>query len=201
MTRTTLDLTVPGVEPPPGVAVRMPIKFRGVEAWADVEIVSDEYARRARVGLGALKNRTALEVLGTMPADVPIPRASLSMRERRWIGRLPEGAVRLRQGAITRLAVAPVRVVTAAVTVRDWKRGLQDATRFAPYCRRILLLPEAPPDLVHLLVDANFFGVGIGIVGGDSVDWLAPPAEFKPHRYSISSWRFAEQVFDQMRRG
>ena len=193
-----VDFVLPGLERPADPVVRARVRVRGVEAWVDAQVVWDEWSRRRRVGLGALTNRGSLDVLSGLTADLGIPCTSLSDRERRLIGRLPHGAAQVANGLVTRLAVPPVRVSLAIVTARQWRRGLANASRFAPYCRRVVLLRKEPEDLAELLVEASFLGVGVGVQRRDDVDWLAAPADFRPNRYTTSSWLFAEEVFDQV---
>ena len=101
---------------------------------------------------------------------------------------------------VTRLAVPPVRVTKAVVTARNWRRGLHDATQFAPYCMRALFIPKRPTDLDELMLEASFYGVGVGILGPDAVEWVSAPAEFRPTRFTTSSWLFTEHVFQQLLR-
>jgi hypothetical protein len=190
------------LERPTDRIVRAWIRARGVDAWVDVQPVSDEWSRRRQVGLGALTIRTQLEILSRLPTDLPVPWSTLAPRDRRWIARLPIGTAHVDRGAVTRLAVSPVKVTTAVVTARNWRRGLHDATQFAPYCARALLIPQRPADLGALLLEASFYGVGIGILGTDAVEWVCSPAEFRPTRFTTSSWLFSEQIFQQLlRRG
>jgi hypothetical protein len=186
------------LERPTDRIVRAWVRARGVDAWVDVQPVSDEWSRRRQVGLGALTIRAQLEILSRLPADLPVPWSTLASRDRRWIARLPVGTAHVDTGAVTRLAVSPVKVMTAVVTARNWRRGLHDATQFAPYCARALLIPERPADMGELLLEASFYGVGIGILGTEAVEWVCPPEEFHPTRFTTSSWLFSEQIFQQL---
>ncbi|MGX1887494.1 hypothetical protein [Streptomyces sp. NPDC055287] len=49
----------------------------------------------------------------------------------------------------------------AVVRAAGWRQGLRDAGRFAPFCRRAMLLTRRPSRLEELLAEADFYGIGV----------------------------------------
>jgi hypothetical protein len=141
----------------------------------------------------------ALETLLTLPVGIPVPLASLEARQRRAVRALPTGAADRDRTAVTRRAVRPVRVDLAVVSAAGWSQGLRDAGRFAPFCRRAMLLTRRPARLEELLAEADFYGIGVFLATEHGVEMVLAPEEYRPARHTAAAWCFAEELYQLLR--
>jgi len=159
------------------------------------ELDPHEARRREQAGVGAVTDIDVLDLFLGLPLGVPVGRTALSGRERRALSKTPSGCVETDAGTVTRLARPPLTVALAIVTARSWRRGLEDAGRFAPFCARAVVLDRPPRDLATACAEADFFGVGLLVTTGSDVDVLVPPEPHRPGRAATRSWWFAEDVY------
>lgn len=184
-----------------GALVRpLPFTLGPVRADLQVVPVEDEMSRRAGVGLGALTDRRKLALLADLPADLPVPAEHLSRAALRDLRRLPAGCAEVSAVEVTRELVPAVRVSAAVVSARTWDAGLRRVSRFSPFCARSVVLPRTPtgPALDMMLLQAVEYGVGVAVPAAGGLSWLVSAKAFVPHRRSVASWLFEEQVFAKL---
>lgn len=167
----------------------------GVEALICYRLDDREVTRRRQAGAGAFPSADVLELLLGLPVGMPVPVSGLTAREGAALRLARGGAVSVRDGAMTRQAVVPVAVELAVVAGRSWRKGLEAAGRFAPFCARAIVLRCRPRDLAALDLEAGFYGVGVIVVEDRSAEVLVQPAPFLRSRWSAAGWRFLEEVY------
>jgi hypothetical protein len=171
-----------------------PARLRGVDLQCRVLLNRAEHDHRERNGLGAITDRNVLEVLLGIEPGVETATAGLPARVRPVLRRAGDGAVVLGRGTVTRTASVPLTVECVTVTDTDPARGLARASRFGPYCARVLSLSRLPGDPVELLLEATYLGIGIAVPDDPEV---VAAAVFRPVRFTAASWMFAEAAYEQ----
>ncbi|MFG2358592.1 hypothetical protein [Streptomyces sp. NPDC048521] len=190
------------------------LRLRGQQVQTAVTVFADEVRRRSSAGLGAVDSRTLLTVLHDLPVDLPVPRSTLDAHALRTLHTAPPGVVDLRedeQSVVVRCLVPAVRVELVLVhgphgiSSRDWDAAVRDASQFAPFCARgVVVSPPAPergllPDMDLLLLKARFYGVGVAVHQPTGpLRWLLEPAPYRPERHSAAQWLFHEQAWRQL---
>ena len=157
-----------------------------------------EFRRRHEVDLGAVTRMDHLELLLGLPHGCAVPCASLTGHERNLLRSLPAGSVESAGGTVTRRALAPLRVELAAVRANEWRRGLNQASLFAPFCSRAIVLGRAPKDADAMLAEAAYFGIGIVLAETGEVQVLADPEPFRRQGHKAAGWWFAEEIYAQV---
>jgi hypothetical protein len=159
-----------------------------------------EAGRRRRAGLGAVTSPDVLGLLLGLPVGVGVPLSSLTAEERSVLPAAPSGAVTVDGGLVIRQAVRPLTVDAALVAAGGWRRGLQLAGRFAPFCSRVMVLNRLPcgRGLDDLRVQADFYGIGVAVINGDQIQVVVAPGRFCRQRISVAGWQFAEQVYQHL---
>lgn len=171
----------------------------GTEALCFYRLNEDEHARREEVSAARVDKLPDLECLLTLPVDVPVPLQSLDSPARRAVQRLPSGAVERDRKTVTRRAVRPLHVDLAVVRASGWSQGLERAGQFAPFCRRAMLLDRLPARLDEVLVEADFYGIGVFVASGDEVELVLEPEDYRPPRHTAAAWWFVEDVYQRLR--
>jgi hypothetical protein len=182
-----------------GPAVRAEaISILGVDALCFYHLDKSEHLRRGRTHAATLSHMADLETLLALPLGVPVPLASLTASVRRGVSLLPAGAVERDRKTVTRRAVPPLRVELAVVRASNWRRGLELAGRFAPYCRRAFLLDQAPSTLEEALVEADFYGVGVLLASEGRAGLVLEPEQYLPPRRTAAAWLFVEDMYQRL---
>jgi hypothetical protein len=89
--------------------------------------------------------------------------------------------------------VVPQRVIVRA---ERWRSGVRALATYAGYCERHLVVDRPRNGSDELELECSFFGIGLRYAdGGDSEALSAAP--FLPARFSLASWLFAEQLYDE----
>lgn len=182
---------------PPG-STMSPLRVIGTDAYLAHRVDLAEHDRRTSAGLDAVETSDQLELLMSLPIGMPVPVASLSLREQRHLRRLPPGAVEIVDDEVIRAAVTPIHIDIAVVPAPNWRAGLEHAGRFAPFTTRMMWLRRKPADLDHLSFEAQRFGVGVMIGWHDDPDILLAPAPYVRRRFTAAGWLFTEQVYRQL---
>jgi hypothetical protein len=138
------------------------------------------------------------DLLLGLPHGRPVPCGSLTGRERHLLRSLPAGSVESTNGTVIRRVVVPLRVELAAVRANDWRRGLDQASLFAPFCSRAVVLGRVPDDADALLVEAAYYGVGVVVAETGEVQVLAHPEPFSRQGHKAAGWWFAEEIYAQV---
>ncbi|GHH27167.1 hypothetical protein [Streptomyces lanatus] len=173
--------------------------LQGVEASFFYQMDSAEHARRRHAAAAPLDRIAALETLLDLPVGIPVPLARLGADQRRAVRTLPTGCADRDRTSVTRRAVRPARVDLAVVRASGWRQGLHDAGRFAPFCRRAMLLTRCPSHLDEALAEADFYGIGVFLAAGDSVEMVLEPAPYRPLRHTAAAWCFVEELYQLLR--
>jgi hypothetical protein len=166
----------------------------GVDALLLLGLDEHEHRRRRAAGLTTVCDRDALRLLSHLPHGEAVRVADLTDVERGSLRRLPCGVAEVAGGRVTRLAVAPVTIRLVIVLDDVLERGLDRASRFAPFAPRLLVLTEPPNDLAFAQVEARFYGIGLALARAEGVVMLADP---EPARRSAGpvTWRVREEAY------
>lgn len=174
----------------------MPMYLRRATCEVFYRLDRVEHDRRNAVQAGWLDDSRPLEALMNLPAGHPVLRSSLSPQLRPEIRRLPQGAAAVDRMSVTRLAVRPLRVDLIVAHAKTFRSGLQRASQFAPFSRRVMLLEKVPQKLDEKLFEADFYGIGVMVANGNGgVRMLLEPAPWWAIRHTAAGWRFAEEVY------
>jgi hypothetical protein len=185
-------IEIPG--PPPTATSGIHSHLLGEEVYLLFDLDEREHQRRRACGLTAIDDRESLHLLSSLPQGEAVQVADLGDAERGRIRRLPPGAAEVSGGLVTRLAVPPVTLRLAIVADDDAGRGLDRASRFAPFSSRLLVLTEATDNLPKVEVEARFYGIGLVAMANADVVVLVNPA---PPKRTVGpvSWRVREQAY------
>jgi hypothetical protein len=178
------------------------VRLYGQDVTAFVSLHEDELRRRAGCGLGPVRDSALLRELFELPEGIAMPCASISAWSRSVLSRAPDGVGEWSDSGFTRLACPPLRVDTVVVQARDWRVGIDRASAFGPFCRRVLVL-AAPPvgeEQDHLELEAALYGVGVIAAYGRDEEWVVSPEPFRPRRLSSGHWLFQERVYAELLR-
>jgi hypothetical protein len=166
----------------------------GTSAWIAFRLDRHEAARRARCGLGAVPAWNLLDTLMDLPAGLPVPAPMLSAATLRTICRAPLGVARVDDGELVRDLVPALTPLLAVISARDWGSGLARASRFAPYCRRVLVAPRSVLD-AEAIEAARGLGIGVAARDGELTNVVLEPNPVRDWRPSTAWWRFCEAVY------
>ncbi|GAA1094812.1 hypothetical protein GCM10009642_36950 [Nocardiopsis metallicus] len=157
-----------------------------------------EYRRRRQVSAAPLKRLADLDTLLGLPVAMPLPLLSLGDSERKRVHKLPSGSVSFEQGCVVRRAVKPVEVKLAIVAAAQPRRGLEQASRFAPFCSRAVLLHQPAPRMDDFLNEASFYGIGVLLHREDGVEELLEADPYRPARHTAGAWGFVEDLYQEL---
>ncbi|GAA3604247.1 hypothetical protein GCM10022419_106130 [Nonomuraea rosea] len=174
------------------------VVLQGTSVLLHYEPDQIEIERRRRTGPAAITSPDALRVLLDLPVNAPLPLSAVERAASDALHRLPNGAIHMDQGCVTRLAVPPIKACLAVVPTRSWRVGLERAGRFAPFCARAMLLSAPPRDLDVLRMEADFYGIGVIVDADGESHVMVPPAPFELRRFTAASWLFLEEAYQQI---
>ncbi len=164
-------------------------------AWIAFRYDRSEAARRAGCGLGAVLAWDLLDTLMDLPAGLPVPAAALARPARRRVSGAPAGVVRISGGQVIRDLVPAVTPLLAIITAREWAGSLARASRFAPYCRRMVVGPRLTT-AAEVLQIAGRLGIGVAVRGGaGAADVLLEPEPVGDWQPTTAWWRFCETIY------
>ncbi|MFG2698280.1 hypothetical protein [Kitasatospora sp. NPDC048407] len=165
----------------------------GTRALLLYRVEETERRRRRAVGAEGLDSIPALECL----LGLPVPVGSLP--DQAEVRDLPRGAVEWDTALVTRRAVRPLAVDLAVVRAAGWRTALERAGRFAPFCRRAVLLDEVPhARLGEILVEAGFYGIGVLVNEPDKIRIALEPEAYRPPRHTAAAWHFVEELYGRL---
>lgn len=116
----------------------------GEVADAVVRVDWTEHQRRLACGLTAVTDLHALDRLLTFPLHELVSWPDLTPDDARVLKALPEGAVEFTETGVRRVFAPAADVDVVIARASRWQTGLRKAAAFAPFARRVLLLPRAP---------------------------------------------------------
>jgi len=179
---------------PPGATAHA-ARLWGTDALLFRRLDEREHERRRAVSAGRIDYIGHLEALMALPVDLPVPLRSLDPGLRKKIRALPPGAVEIDRHRVIRRAVRPM---LAVVKASGWRDGLEKAGRFAPVCRRAMLLEYEPDGLENLLIEAAYYGIGVLVPRSGGLKMAAAPEEFRPGRHTAAAWLFVEEIYQRI---
>ena len=182
---------------PPGASAHA-VRLWGTDALLFRRLDEREHTRRRDAGAGRLDSIRHLETLMALPVDLPVALSSLDPVLRKKIRTLPPGAVEIDRHHVIRRAVRPMRPELAVVNAAAWRDGLEKAGRFAPVCRRAMLLGRVPEDLDALLMEAAYYGIGVLVPREGGLEMVASPEEFRPARHTAAAWLPVEEIYRRL---
>lgn len=203
---TTMDARAPSVREafhallPQGSMVHA-LRLWGSDTLLFRRLDQREHDRRHAAAAGRLDRIGPLEALMALPVGIPVPLRSLDQRLRKAVRALPVGAAEVADGSVTRLAVRPMRAELAVVRARSWRDGLEAAGRFAPVCRRAMLLERETKGLDQLQVEAAYYGIGVLMPREQGLEMVVEPALYRPARHTAAAWLFVEEIYQQIEQG
>ncbi len=174
------------------------VRARGVDATIVYRPDREECQRRQDVGLEAVTRLDQLDLLMQLPTGLPVPSGSLSPSARRAVRRLPAGCVEQTTDGVVRRIVRPLDVRLTVVTGRQWKPGLVRASRFAPYCNRVLVVTGEPRNLEQAAIEADFWGIGLIAAATRAPRLVVAPERYEEYRHTPAGWAFAEDIYRQI---
>lgn len=191
MAVTDGSIKVPGL---PAAVSGVRGRLLGVDAYLLLALDEHEHQRRRMAGLTTICDPAALLLLSRLPHGEAVRTADLTETERRDLCLLPRGAADIAAGTVTRLALPPVAIRLAIVTDDVIDRGLDRASRFAPFAPRLLVLTGPADDLAFAEAEARFYGIGLAAARDDRVAMLADP---EPPRRAAGpvTWRVREEAY------
>ena len=164
-------------------------------AWIAFRYVRPEAARRVACGLGPVLAWDLLDTLMDLPAGLPVPATALTRPAHRRVCQAPAGVVQISGGQVIRDLVPAVTPLLAIVAARYWPSGLVRASRFAPYCRRMVVGPGLPAD-GDILRTAARLGIGVAVRGGPgAAEVLLEPQLVEDWQPTTAWWRFCEVIY------
>jgi hypothetical protein len=166
----------------------------GVDALLFLGLDEHEHRRRRAAGLTTVCDRDSLRLLSRLPHGEAVRVADLTDLERRGLRRLPRSVAEIAGGRVTRLVIPPVTIKLAMVVDDVLDRGLDRASRFAPFASRLLVLTRPPDDLACAQVEARFYGIGLAVAGADGVVMVADPESAKRSAGPVT-WRVREEAY------
>src|SRR5262249_53020004 len=138
--------------------------------------------------------------LMVLPEGCPVPSGDVNYALHPTLRRMPAGVFAPDRPDYLRLAIRPARGFLAMVKAKRWARGhLDRASKFAPMGQRaIVLSSSAKVPGAGELSEADFWGIGVGrITSAGGFEWLLAPSPYRPMRFTVAAWRFAEGVYSQ----
>jgi hypothetical protein len=170
---------------------------RGTRVWMAYHPDQREWRRRRACGLGPVLAWDLLDTLMDFPAGMAVPVSGLDGPVRRRLAAAPPGVVRFDADMVTRTVVPPVMPLLAVVTTRDWRAGLAAASRFANYCRRLVVAPGLGEGSEEALAAARARGTGMAAGGAEQAQVLVEPAPVPGWEPTPAWWRFCEEIYGQ----
>jgi hypothetical protein len=185
----------------PAGAVSAYLDVLGSKALVFFRFDEAECSRRRAAGAASVERIGTLQTLMRLPVDEPVPLSDLDAVLRAKVHKLPVGAADIQAGQVIRRAVRPLSLDLMAVGSRaaDWRSGLVRASRFAPFCSRVVILDGPCGERDEALMQAAFYGVGVLWDAGDGLEMVLPPRPYRPERHTPAAWCFTEELYQRLR--
>lgn len=173
------------------------MRLRGVDATIVYTPDRAEFERRQANAYPSVTRLDWLSLLMDLPHGEPVPFSSFRPSEHRALDRMPLGTVDITPAGFVRQLAHPLRVDLAIVHGHQWKPGLGRASRFAPYCRRTLVLAGKPKyaSLQQAAIEADYWGIGLIVNESRGPRVVVRPDDFTKHRHTPAGWEFLEEVY------
>jgi hypothetical protein len=169
-------------------------------AWIAYRPDRREASRRRALSIGAVLDWDLLDTLMDLPAGLPVPLSALTPPARRRVASARPGVARVTGGQVIRDLTPALTPLLAVVAVADWNAGLVQASRFASYCRRMVLGPALPTGS-RILETAARLGIGVAVADGSRPgEVLLEPEPVEDWQPTTAWWRFCELTWEQVQR-
>ena len=170
-------------------------------AWIAYRPDRREASRRRSLSVGAVLDWDLLDTLMDLPAGLPVPLSELALPARRRVVSARPGVARVVDGLVIRDLVPALSPLLAVVVSADWDAVLVEASRFASYCRRMVLGPALPAG-DGVLETAARLGIGVAVADGSRPgEVLLEPEPVEDWQPTTAWWRFCEITWEQAERG
>ncbi|HZN20870.1 MAG TPA: hypothetical protein VFB84_22205 [Micromonosporaceae bacterium] len=166
------------------------VRLFGARGWVAYQPNHDQRRLRQAHAIGPVGGLDLIDTLMGLPLGLPVPVRTLSRADQRRLRRLPDGAVTWSGTAVTRRLAPPVAPLLAMVHATDWSKGLRAASRFAMYCRRLLVIPTLPHEEEVALAQASFYGIGVALLRNGTLTMVLESVKvfWTPSCQSFCSW-------------
>ena len=173
------------------------MNVRGTDATIVYTPDRAELERRQEHGNPSVVRLDWLNLLMDLPVGHPVPFSSFRPAEYRALNRMPLGTVDITPGGFVRQLTHPLRVELAIVRGHQWKPGLVRASRFAPYCRRVLVLAGKPKYAIlqQAAIEADVYGIGLIVNKSRTPEVVVRPGNYEKYRHTPAGWKFLEEVY------
>jgi hypothetical protein len=178
----------------------VPVRLRGVDGLADVSIDLLEHERRAAVGAAGqpLGGVWVLEALLALPEQVSVPVDHVDPAILAQVKKSPQALAYPASDAVCRVGRPAATAGLVSIPTDNWRRGVQQAHRLAPYCARRIVLATEPRRPGLMLLEASYWGIGVMIQDCRVEREVLAPAPFVPTRYTGAAWSFDEILYSQV---
>jgi hypothetical protein len=166
-------------------------------AWIAYRPDRHEASRRRALSVGAVLDWDLLDTLMDLPAGLPVPLSALNPPACRRVASARAGVARVTDGQVIRDLVPALTPLLAVVVTANWDAGLVQASRFASYCRRMVLGPALPTG-DHVMETAARLGIGVAVADGSRPgEVLLEPEPIEDWHPTTAWWRFCEMTWGQ----
>lgn len=171
------------------------VRFAGETVDAIVRADRAEHSRRARDSTPPVLDRDLLAALSSLPFGLPVRWDDIDPWERAVLSAAPTGLVRETPSGVMRLYRPVLRVEGVLITTaKRWQAAVTSAAWFWCDARRAVVLTGQQRDMSKAVARAERHGVGLGVLGGNEVNVLVPPADVSPV-LGPRHWRFLEACY------
>lgn len=169
----------------------------GSHVTAVFNIEPAEQARRSAASAdAALLRMDVLDALLAVPFGVPRSTSALPVRVKNRLRRASAASVSWQADTVTRLAAPPLTPDLVILAARRWRSGNLRAAAFATYCRRLVVLDGDQGDVRAHAAEADFYGTGLAVRVGNTVELVVAPAEANGLELNAATWLFAETIWE-----
>jgi len=170
------------------------VRLEGETVAVAVVVDKQELARRNEVGLGAVRNRSLLTALGSLPLGYAIEWTSIDPAQWPILDAAPRGVLSTTELRVTRLWQPAIAVTGVLKVSASWEAGSRVGL-FNPDAPTVAVLRGVPRRLDSVLHEASRFGIGVALAAENDVLRLVQLPKPRPHRQTVRHWRFLEDVF------
>lgn len=176
-------------------AVAVHDRFHSAPVIVFADMDSEEVVRRTEAGVGAIVDRRVINALWEVPADVDFPRDALPD----WVIQRLTPVAGAEVGRTVRRRLRPPLVIQGAAAVgRSLPRLLDALGPLSSVCATAAVLTNRSPNpRDSALLDAQLFGVAVGVVDPGGISVLTEAQAVRPD-VGAYQWHLAEVVYSQI---
>ena len=156
-----------------------------------------EHARRSAVGLGAITDRELLTALWELPAGYRVSASALPQWTLDRLHGIPAGVVEELDDSVIRAARPPVRITGALAIGRRFDRILTRVGQVSALAPMAVVVDRAVESTHSGVLDAQLYGVGVGVARGVGVTPMLAAAPVIPTPGPFQWW-VSELAYKQL---